>query len=292
MSKTPYREQNRVSAFPDTSRARTRNGHEPVAELEAVSVWRSTGGVRRTILDGVDLAISPGEHWAVIGPNGAGKTTLLRVLSAQLLPSSGTVQILGGRVGRVALHELRRRIGLVDPALGRSFYPSQRAIDVVLGGKTGTVLLVEKPDATTIESALELLRLVGVESLALQQLAVCSEGERARIMLARALMPDAPLLVLDEPTAGLDLPGRELFRRAFETAVHGRPQLATVSVSHHLEELSGATSHAVLVRGGKVIAAGPMASTITDAMLTQCFDLPLRAARVNGRWTVSLTERP
>ncbi len=227
----------------------------------------------------------------MIGPNGAGKTTLLRVLSAQMLPSSGTVHILGGRVGRVALHELRRRIGLVEPALGRSFYPSQRAIDVVLGGKTGTVLLVEKPDAATIETAMDLLRVVGADSLALQQLAVCSEGERARILLARALMPEAPLLVLDEPTAGLDLPGRELFRSAFESAVRARPQLATVSVSHHLEELSGETSHALLLRDGKVVATGPIAEAITDATLTECFALPLRAARLDGRWLVSLAER-
>ena len=266
------------------------NTSDPVLTLDGVTVWRSTGGVRRTVIDGVDLTVSPGEHWAVIGPNGAGKTTLLRMLSAQALPSKGAVTILGGRVGQVPLHPLRRRIGLVEPALGRSFYPSQRAVDVVLGGKTGTVLLHEKPDAETIAAAFALLESVGVGPLALQQLAVCSEGERARILLARALLADSQLLVLDEPTAGLDLPGRELFRNAFENAARARPELATVSVSHHLEELSGVTSHAILLRDGSCVAAGPIAEAITDATLTQCFDLPLRVSRVDGRWTVSLSE--
>ncbi|MGH3026853.1 MAG: ABC transporter ATP-binding protein, partial [Gaiellaceae bacterium] len=113
---------------------------------------------------------------------------------------------------------------------------------------------------------------------------------RARILLARALLADSQLLVLDEPTAGLDLPGRELFRNAFENASRARPELATVSVSHHLEELSGVTSHALLLRDGGCVAAGPIAEAITDATLTQCFGLPLRVTRVDGRWTVSLTE--
>lgn len=261
---------------------------DPVLALEGATVWRSTGGVRRTVLDGVDLTVLPGEHWAVIGPNGAGKTTLLRVLSAQMLASTGTVTILGGRVGKVPLHPLRRRIGLVEPALARSFYPSQRAVDVVLGGKTGTVLLHEQPGAETITAALALLETVGIGPLALQQLAVCSEGERARILLARALLADSQLLVLDEPTAGLDLPGRELFRNAFEDAVRAQPGLATVSVSHHLEELSASTSHALLLRDGKLVAAGPIADVTTDALLGECFGLPVHATRVDGRLIVSV----
>lgn len=261
---------------------------DPVIDLVGVTVWRSTDGIRRSILDSVDLTVSPGEHWAVIGPNGAGKTTLLRVLSAQMCPSTGRAHVLGGRLGRVPLHDLRRRIGLIEPGLARRFYPQQRAIDVVLSGNSGTVLLVDEPDSTTIENAMTLLRTVGVASVATREFAICSEGERARILLARALMADARLLVLDEPTAGLDLPGRELFLNALENAVVERTILTTVSVAHHLEELPGRTSHALLLRDGKVLAAGPAGDVITDATLTECFGLRLRTARVDGRLLVTL----
>ena len=111
--------------------------------FEQVGLWRTSHGVRKTILDGIDWTAATGEHWGIVGPNGAGKTTLLRIASAQMRPSEGAAWVLGGRLGRVPLHELRRRIGLVEPALGRRFYPEQRAIDVVLSGLAGTILLAD-----------------------------------------------------------------------------------------------------------------------------------------------------
>ena len=112
--------------------------------FEDVGLWRTNGGARKTILAGVDWSARSGEHWGIIGPNGAGKTTLLRIASAQMRPSEGAAWVLGGRLGRVPLHELRRRVGLVEPALGRRFYPAQRAIDVVLSGLSGTILLADE----------------------------------------------------------------------------------------------------------------------------------------------------
>jgi len=254
--------------------------------FEAVTVWRSAAGARRAILDRVDWRVRGGERWGIAGPNGAGKTTALRIASAQLRPSSGVATVLGGRLGGVSMPALRRRIGLVEPALARRFYPEQRAVDVVLTGQAGSILLPEEPDALEIERALGLLREVGVGGLELRTFASCSEGERARVLLARALYADADLLVLDEPAAGLDLAGRELLLAAFERALRERPGLTTLTVTHHLEELPPTTTHALLLRDGAVVAAGPLNEALTDASLSTCYGLALRVERTDGRISV------
>jgi iron complex transport system ATP-binding protein len=251
--------------------------------FEGVSLWRSTHGVRKSILDRIDWAAAAGEHWGIVGPNGAGKTTLLRIASAQMRPSDGVAWVLGERLGRVPLHQLRRRIGLVEPGLGRRFYPEQRAIDVVLSGLAGTILLVGELPAAMFERARGLLAAVGAEGLADRAFASCSEGERARIMLARGLIADAPLLALDEPAAGLDLAGRELLLDAFERTVARRPGLTTLTITHHLEELPPSTSHALLLREGRIVAAGPIGEALTDESVSRCFGLPLRLDRIGGR---------
>jgi iron complex transport system ATP-binding protein len=251
--------------------------------FERVGLWRTMHGVRKPILDGIDWRARAGEHWGIIGPNGAGKTTLLRIASAQTRPSEGEAWVLGGRLGRVPLHELRRRVGLVEPGLSRRFYREQRAIDVVLSGLAGTILLVEDLPDGAVDRARGLLAVVGAGPLATRLFASCSEGERARIMLARALIADAPLLALDEPAAGLDLGGRELLVQAFERAVADRPELTTLTVTHHIEELPPGTSHALLLRGGEIVAAGPLPDALTDSTVSECFGLPLRLERFDGR---------
>jgi iron complex transport system ATP-binding protein len=259
--------------------------------LEQVSLWRTSHGVRRALLDRVDWSAGEGEHWGIVGPNGAGKTTLLRVASAQLRPSAGVAEVLGQRLGKVPLQELRRRIGLVEPALGRRFYPEQRAIDVVCSGLTGSILLVGALGEAELARARAALEAVGVAALATRRFASCSEGERARIMLARALIADAPLLALDEPAGGLDLGGRELLLQAFERALSERPGLTTLTVTHHIEELPQSTSHALLLREGRVVCAGPLASALSDESLSECFGLPLRLERSEGRLFVHARSR-
>ena len=246
-----------------------------VIRFEQVVLRRSG----KVILDRVDWAVGAGEHWAVLGPNGAGKTSLLRIASAQIRPTSGVAEVLGGRLGRVSMPELRRRIGLVEPALGRRFYPVQTALDVVLSGFGGTILAAEGADAARAQA---LLDGAGAGVLADRLFASCSEGERARILLARALATDGELLVLDEPAAGLDLPGRELLLHAFDTALAAH-ELTTVTATHHLEELSMQTTHALLMRDGAVVAAGPIRAALGDDALEQAFGLPLRLGEANGR---------
>jgi iron complex transport system ATP-binding protein len=239
--------------------------------------------VRRTLLDRIDWEVRTGEHWAIIGPNGAGKTTLLRVASAQMRPTEGVAHVLGQQLGKVPLQRLRERIGLVEPALGRRFSPEQRAIDVVLSGLTGSILLVAELGVAELERAGAALDTVGVGVLALRSFASCSEGERARIMLARALITDVPLLALDELAAGLDLGGRELLLSAFGRAITARADLTTLTVTHHIEELAPATSHALLLRAARIVTAGPLAEALSDESLSVCFGLQLRLERSGGR---------
>ena len=260
-------------------------------QFEEVGFWRTSHGVRKVILDRIDWTARTGEHWGIVGPNGAGKTSLLRIASAQTRPSEGAAYVLGGKLGRVPLQDLRRRIGLVEPALGRRFYAEQRALDVVLSGLTGSILLAEALAAGAPERAQRALDAVGVGELALRLFASCSEGERARIMLARGLIADAPLLALDEPAAGLDLGGRELLLESFERVARERPGLTTLTVTHHIEELPRATSHALLIRDGRIVAAGPLEEALTDETLTECFGLPLRLERVDGRLFVHTLRR-
>ena len=252
---------------------------DAAVRFEEVTVRRSG----RTILDAVDWTVARGEHWALLGPNGAGKTTALRVASAQMRPSRGRACVLGGRLGAVSMPELRRRIGVVEPALGRRFYPVQTAREVVASGFAGTILPEEDADLARADALLEG---VGAGALAQRQFASCSEGERARILLARALATDAELLVLDEPAAGLDVPGRELLLHAFDDAVSSRGGLTTISATHHLEELSPRTTHALLLRDGAVVAAGPLRETLSDDALSACFGLPLTLEEAGGRFFV------
>jgi iron complex transport system ATP-binding protein len=243
--------------------------------LERVSVWRSGPHGRADLLREIDWQVEGGQRWVVVGPNGAGKTTLIRIVSARTRPSGGVARVLGKQLGRFPLAELRREIGVVEPVLARRFYPDQSALDVVLTGLAGTVLLVEEGDESR---ARELLRLVGAGALADRRFVPCSEGERARIMLARALVADAPLLVLDEPTAGLDVPGRLLLLHALGEALAARPELTTITVTHELESLPAETTHALLLRHGEVVASGPLQLALTAWNVAVCFDLPLEVA--------------
>ena len=249
-----------------------------IVGLEQVSVWRSTPQGRRALLREVDWQVRGGEHWAVLGPNGAGKTTLLRVLSAQMRPSDGVARVLGRRLGRYPLARLRREIGLVEPHLARRFYPEQTVLEVVLTGFAGTVLLVEDVDASQVEDARELLALVEASNLAARSFATCSEGERARVLLARALVMASVLLVLDEPTAGLDVAGRLMLVDALARTAAARPGLTTVTVTHDVGHLPPQTTHVLFLRDGAVVAAGALEDAMTAANLADCFGIPRDAA--------------
>ncbi|MFI6295536.1 ABC transporter ATP-binding protein [Nonomuraea sp. NPDC050790] len=257
-----------------------------VLELEGVGV-RVVG---KTLLSAIDWRVDFGEHWVVLGPNGAGKTTLLSLASAVRHPTEGTVNVLGHRLGRVDLRELRRHIGLVaasqrlvDETLMED--EDATALTVVLTGHTGTsVPLWDKLGEPERERGLRLLADLGCKDLADREFRVCSQGERARIRIARALMADPAVLLLDEPAAGLDLPAREDLISAIEDLAATRPVLTTVTVTHHLEEVPATTTHAMLMKDARVLAAGPVDAVLTPDNLSECFGRPLHADRLDGRW--------
>ncbi len=245
------------------------------------------------LLRDVDWTVRSGESWVVIGPNGAGKTTLLQVAAAMLAPSAGRVEILGEPLGQADLTDLRTRIGLASVAVADRVPPAEKVIDLVLTAAYGILgRTAENYDSSDVTRAVELLDALGCAHLIRRRFATLSEGERKRVQIARSLMADPELLLLDEPAAGLDLGGREdLLRRIAALAVDPRAPLL-VMVTHHVEEVPATFTHALLLRRGGVLAAGPVASVLTERNLSRCFGLPLRVTRHLGRWSAQAIDLP
>jgi iron complex transport system ATP-binding protein len=249
-----------------------------VLEISGVDLWFAGGP---HVLRDVSLRVEAGEHWALLGPNGAGKSTLLSLAGAQRFPSRGTVEVLGHTLGRVDLRELRRLIGTVDVRLR---LPRELSVvSYIETGVTATVQQIEPVDDRVRGRAIELADQLGLADVADRSIAVCSQGERARARLARALIAGPALLLLDEPAAGLDLPGRADLLAAMEAAA-ADPSLTTVTVVHHLEELPRTTSHVALLRAGELVACGDVSLLSDSAALTACFGRPVHAFEVDGRW--------
>ena len=254
---------------------------ERVLALEHVSVWLEDGSV---ILADISWSVRTGEHWAVLGPNGAGKTTLFTVATARRYPSRGTVEVLGRRFGESSMLELREQISIVDPQ--QRMYDWFTVEEIVMTGITGTVQ--PQPDRYTDADSLrarELIAQVGLAGMEDREIQSCSQGERQRVRVARALMTRPRLLVLDEPASGLDLPAREALIGSLTDLERTDPNLASMMVSHHLEELPPTITHALLLRDGRVTGCGPVEDVLTDALVSECFGISIQVGRHQGRWT-------
>ncbi|UER54355.1 ABC transporter ATP-binding protein [Kineosporiaceae bacterium SCSIO 59966] len=253
-----------------------------VLQMAGVTVRRGDA----VLLDEVDWDVAEGERWVVLGPNGAGKTTLLQVAAARIHPTSGVAAVLEEVLGTVDVFELRPRIGLSSAALAERLPGGERVADVVVTASYGVVgRWREAYDALDHARAAELLAAMGVAHLADRLYGTLSEGERKRVQIARALMTDPELLLLDEPAAGLDLGGREdLVRRLGDLAADaGAP--AMVLVTHHVEEIPPGFTHLLLLRAGRVVAAGSLPDTLTAEHLAETFGMPLTVERHGDRWT-------
>jgi len=239
----------------------------------------------RTILGPVDLTIGAGEHWVLLGPNGSGKTTLLSLAGGWRQPSAGEVRVLGSRLGRVDVRRLRTRIGHVSHAVADRIRPEVLVLDVVLTGKA-SVLETWWQDLTAGDRARarSLLDDVGCLALAERPLGTCSLGERQRVLIARALFGAHPLLLFDEPAAGLDLPARERLLAAMTAAATGDDPPTTILATHHLEEIPVTATHAALLRGGLVVASGRAPDVLTGDGLSACYGIDVVVERRDGRW--------
>lgn len=252
-----------------------------ILRLESVTVRRGN----QPILRDVSWDMREGEHWVILGPNGAGKTTIVQLASGRLYPTRGTVEVLGERLGQVDLAELRTRVGLSSQALAERIAATERVSDVVMTAAYGmTGRWTEEYEHHDVDRAAALLEAFGVGSLANRRFGTLSEGERKRVQVARSLMSDPEVLVLDEPAAGLDLGGRELLLRALDEITSDPKSPAMVLVTHHVEEIPAAFTHGLMLRGGEVVTSGPLPEIMTAENLSRTFDIELEVDTHAGRY--------
>jgi iron complex transport system ATP-binding protein len=253
--------------------------------MDGVAVRRGA----TTLVRDIDWTVELDERWVVLGPNGAGKTTLLRLAATELHPTAGSVHVLGERLGRVNVFELRTRIGLTSASLGMRVPNDEVVRDVVVSAGYGVLgRWRERYDSTDTDRADQLLDAVGMGALAGRLFGTLSEGERKRALIARALMTDPELLLFDEPAAGLDLGGREDLVGRLATLAADPDAPASVLVTHHVEEIPVGYTHGLLLRDGEVVAAGLLDDVLTNDNLSATFGLPLAVQKRRGRYTAWL----
>ncbi|MET0896334.1 MAG: ATP-binding cassette domain-containing protein [Mycobacterium sp.] len=258
-----------------------------VLELHDVT-FRRNG---KQILDGITFTVAEGEHWALLGPNGAGKTTILGFCGAETFPTSGVVRVLGAQLGKVELAKLRKAIGHVNPRHPLEFPLKVR--EVVLTGVTGTIDLPLRwtPDPDDLIRVDALIDTLGLRHRAEDRWNTLSQGERGRALIARALVARPQLLLLDEPSTGLDLAAREQLLGTVADLVRTHPELASITVTHHLEELPTTTTHVLLIADGRIVAQGPIHATLTSDTVSAAFAHPVEVRSDSGRWTARAVQR-
>jgi iron complex transport system ATP-binding protein len=248
---------------------------------------------RAPLLRDINWTARAGESWVIIGPNGAGKTTLLQVAATLLAPTEGTVEILGEALPGADIADLRTRIGMASAAIAEQVPPAEKVIDLVLTASYGILGRdTEEYDSFDLTRAVELLDALGCAHLIRRRFSSLSEGERKRVQIARSLMADPELLLLDEPAAGLDLGGREDLLARIAALLRDPRSPMMVLVTHHVEEVPAGFTHAMLMRKGTVLAAGPLAEVFTERNLSRCFGVPLQIERHAARWSARAARLP
>lgn len=257
-----------------------------IVELDNVTLYRGD----TCILSNVSWRIERGERWALLGANGSGKTTLLKVVTGYEWPSEGTVSVLGERYGRCSLPELRRSIGWVSMALEQRLPPRDRALEVAASGFHASMGLYREIAGWQWDRAREMLRQVGADAIADRAFGLLSQGEQQRVLIARALVNEPALLILDEPCAGLDPVAREAFLEDVRRLADGRDAPTIILVTHHVEEIGPGVGHTLALREGRVVGQGPTPTILTSRTMSAVFGRPCRVRR--GRDRYALTVEP
>lgn len=260
-------------------------------DILKVTALRITRG-RTEILKGVDWRVRRGEHWVILGANGCGKTSLLKAITGYLSPTDGEVSLLGKAYGEADWRDLRLQVGIVTSALQASIPAAEAALETVISGRYAQLDLWMKPKPADRRAALRLLGFVGAAGLAKREWAYLSQGERQRVLIARALMARPRLMILDEPCAGLDPIAREEFLWFVNALAGRRGGPALVLVTHHAEEIMPAFTHALLLRAGRVHASGTKARVVTTRGLSGAFGAPIRIALKQGRYASRVAHHP
>jgi iron complex transport system ATP-binding protein len=254
---------------------------EYVLELRDVTVRRGD----REILGPITFAIRPAERWVILGPNGAGKSTLLQILATRIFPTTGSAQLLEKEMGKCDLSELRTQIGICGALISEDIPADEIVRDVVL---TAAYAILgrwnEAYDLWDESRAVALLTTFGVRELADRKYGTLSEGERKRVQISRALMADPELLLLDEPAAGLDLAGREDLLKRFSIFAQDPHAPASILVTHHIEEIPTGTTHALILKDGKIAVSGPIEQVITSEHISAIFELPITVVQEGQRF--------
>lgn len=260
------------------------------APIENSVVHMSHVSLRRgenTLLDDVSWLVEEGQRWIVMGPNGAGKSTMVNIAAARMHPTVGNVSILGEVLGAVDVFDLRPSIGLSSTMLAEQVPGAEKVLDLVVTAAYGvTGRWREAYEAEDLERAESLLARWGIGGHAQRRFRTLSEGERKRALIARSMMTDPELLILDEPGAGLDLAGRETLVRSLSQLAADPFAPTQILVTHHVEEIPPNFSHALLLRDGYVVSAGPIDTALTEETLSEAFRLPLNVSRnAEGRFS-------
>jgi iron complex transport system ATP-binding protein len=264
---------------------------EIVVRADRVDVFRWSTALKQRVqlLQEVNWQVRRGEHWVMLGPNGAGKTTLLHLAAADSHASEGTVEVLGKRLGNTDMRALRENIGLVDARTSQAIPNRRSVLETIESGAFNSIAVQhQRLEESHRHRARELIDLVGLDDLSTRAFGECSQGERQRILLARALMPSPELLLLDEPASGLDLPSREQLVSALVSMAEGDPGLTSITVTHHLEEVPPTASHALMIKDGRVLTQGPIAEALDSATVSECFDLPIEVHLNGDRWSAAI----
>jgi iron complex transport system ATP-binding protein len=259
---------------------------KPLLAVSGLRVQRGTA----TLLHDVSWRVERGQHWVILGPNGCGKTSLLKALTGYLSTTAGDIELLGERYGESDWRDLRFHIGIVTAAFHPSIPPAEPAIETVISGKFAQLDLWAPTTPADHKAAMKLLELAGAAHLADREWIFLSQGERQRILIARALMAKPRLLILDEPCAGLDPVSREHFLGFVERLARQKNSPAFVLVTHHVEEITPAFTHALILRNGRVVDDGPLASTLTNENLSAAFGEPVKIAKDRGIWRLLFSQ--